>query len=350
MAPRLGCPRWPHDLREAEVSDCAKRPQGHAEAAREGGCRRPGAGAAVLVRKLRGLAPHVDAPREGEYATGPGRLMPWAKLDDGMHSHPKFMRVSLGATGVWAIGLSYAADYMTDGYVPRAVIAGRDDAALAFADELVEAGLWDAADRGWTIHDYLEFNPSREFVIADRLTRSVKAKNAADKRWGKRGASGEDAPGTAPGTSSPPPSAPDGQGSGMRSVDAPGPDPDPTRSRSVSTDVETDNNAVVVVPPPASVREEIDRACDTLAAAGMNVHDRTTVQRLADENPDVDIAEAAIRCADWLRKGRRRARHPLPTLTPFVTADDAPKKAAGAQKADYAKYDRGTIRSGGGSE
>jgi hypothetical protein len=266
--------------------------------------------------------------------------MPWAKLDDGMHSHPKFMQVSLGATGVWAIGLSYAADYLTDGYVPKAVVAGRDDEALKFAEELVGAGLWDAAERGWLIHDYLDFNPSKELVLAERLKRSIQAKNAADKRWGKHPESGEDASGSASGMPPPGPRAPAGQGASMGHVDAPV--PDPTRTRSVSTEVETDNSAVVVVPPPASVREEIDRACDTLAQVGLYVHDRTTVQRLADEHPQVDIAEAAIRCAAWKRKAGRRVSHPLRALMPFVQAEDAPKKA-GVTSAEFSQYDHGTI-------
>ncbi len=94
---------------------------------------------------------------------------------------------------------------------------------------------------------------------------------------------------------------------------------------------------VTVVPPPVQVPAEIDRACDTLAAAGLHVHDRTTVKRMADQHPQVDIEEAAIRCAAWLRASNRKVRHPLRALEPFVTADDAPQSQQ-HKAAAFAEY------------
>ena len=35
------------------------------------------------------------------------RAMPWARLDDKFHDHPKIVEVSLAAAGLYAIGLSY---------------------------------------------------------------------------------------------------------------------------------------------------------------------------------------------------------------------------------------------------
>lgn len=96
--------------------------------------------------------------------------------------------------------------------------------------------------------------------------------------------------------------------------------------------------------PPAaallSLPESIENACDTLAAAGLHVHDRTTVSRLAAQHPDVDIVEAAIRCAHWGRG--RRIKHPLAALRTIVEGDDAPRlpKAADAR---FARFDESTI-------
>lgn len=247
--------------------------------------------------------------------------MPWAKLDDGMHSHPKFMQVSLGAVGLWTVGLSYAADYLTDGLVPRAVALGRGEDAPAFAAELVAAGLWDEDARGWVVHDYLECNPSRAQVESERAARSARAQQAAAKRHSKRPASAERDV------------TPE-----QRRADA----PDPTRPDPSSTDVETDDSArgAVVVPPPPAVSEETDRVCDTLGQAGLNVYDRTAMQALLAKHPEVDGVEAAIRCANWARG--KRAKHPLKALAPFLAAEDAPKRQIPQES--RSKYDEGTIQ------
>lgn len=76
--------------------------------------------------------------------------MPWAKIDDGLHANEKFAAVSLGATGLWTLCLSWTTDKLKDGFVPTAMVnrlGGRDGQDLAA--ELVEAGLWDEAEGGY---------------------------------------------------------------------------------------------------------------------------------------------------------------------------------------------------------
>ena len=45
--------------------------------------------------------------------------MPWFKVDDTWHSHPKARRASLGAVGLWSMCGSYSMAYKTDGWVPE---------------------------------------------------------------------------------------------------------------------------------------------------------------------------------------------------------------------------------------
>lgn len=114
--------------------------------------------------------------------------MPWLKLDDEMGEHRKTKRVlrtgglqGLAAFGLHSLGLLYSARYLTDGHVERdmvdetmdlARVRERDRSSVISA---LEAGtermpaLWvPAADGGWEIHDYLEYNPTRADVIAQR--------------------------------------------------------------------------------------------------------------------------------------------------------------------------------------
>lgn len=118
--------------------------------------------------------------------------MSWAKLDDGMWSHPKFLDLSNGAIGVWAKALSWSAQQLRDGAIPRALKAmmRATDAEVA---ELVNAELWDETEDGWQIHDYLAFNPSRESVLAERDKGKERAKAShARRRKEKSDSSGED--------------------------------------------------------------------------------------------------------------------------------------------------------------
>jgi hypothetical protein len=50
-------------------------------------------------------------------------------------------------------------------------------------DELVRAGLWDRDDKGYVIHDYLEYNPSKAQVLAVREAKSEAGKRGAATRW-----------------------------------------------------------------------------------------------------------------------------------------------------------------------
>lgn len=122
--------------------------------------------------------------------------MPWAKVDDKLHGHPKAIEAGLEALGLWTLALSWVSSYLTDGFVPEGQIV-RIGGSIEMADKLIAAGLWERRDGGYQIHDYLEYNPSAEEIDEQRaknrrkqqlyddpyLTRQVKARDGNHCRY-----------------------------------------------------------------------------------------------------------------------------------------------------------------------
>jgi hypothetical protein len=122
-------------------------------------------------------------------AAGPDRKdpdpMPWSRLTDDFHDHPKVVIAGNAAAGLWARCLTWSARHLHDGFVPTAVV----DSFVSPLDppdllERVErVGLMTRSEGGWLIPDFLDFNPSSAEVEAQRQKRSADAKRAADTRW-----------------------------------------------------------------------------------------------------------------------------------------------------------------------
>lgn len=95
--------------------------------------------------------------------------MTWLRLDDGFAAHPKVAHLSPHAFKLHVSALCYCAQFLTDGFVPTArpglLMEGYRPAQVT---ELVDAGLWEPAEGGYWLHDYLKYNPSREKVEAER--------------------------------------------------------------------------------------------------------------------------------------------------------------------------------------
>jgi len=99
----------------------------------------------------------------------------YAKFDDGFPDHPKVRDLSDAAYRLHSSGILHCARWLTDGHVTASVVGDllrrstqkRRDAALA---ELLASGLWReiAAGQVYEIHDYLDWNDSRERVEARR--------------------------------------------------------------------------------------------------------------------------------------------------------------------------------------
>lgn len=96
-------------------------------------------------------------------------VMPWAKVDDNFHDHPKIVRLldepdGLTAVGLWTICLAWARKHHKRGQT-EALIAHGVPRRLTGCDPtlpslLVKVGLWTECADGWMIHDYKDYLPS----------------------------------------------------------------------------------------------------------------------------------------------------------------------------------------------
>jgi hypothetical protein len=118
--------------------------------------------------------------------------MAWVKLDDAFLDHPKFLRVGPLATLLHVAAIAWCNRNLTDGVIPRAQparlvawhlvndeldpeVVGKLDVespAVAWGcliQGLLAARLWlEREDGDYEIHDYLDFQPSREQVLSER--------------------------------------------------------------------------------------------------------------------------------------------------------------------------------------
>jgi hypothetical protein len=92
--------------------------------------------------------------------------MPWFRLDDSFHSHPKIMAAGNEAIGLYVRCGTYAAQHSTDGFIPEQLALQYGTPKLA--ETLVRAKLWRRVRGGWRMPDYLDYNPSKEAVDKDR--------------------------------------------------------------------------------------------------------------------------------------------------------------------------------------
>jgi hypothetical protein len=109
--------------------------------------------------------------------------MPWFKVDDGFHGHPKVVELSTSAVGVWTLCGSWCAKYLTDGAVNLKTIVrlgGQDSDAL----ELVRSGLWLETGDGFQFNDWEKYQPLKATVEAEREAAQERMRSVRAKRKG----------------------------------------------------------------------------------------------------------------------------------------------------------------------
>jgi hypothetical protein len=126
--------------------------------------------------------------------------MPWFRIDDKAHSHPKLIKAGNAALGLWLRCGAYAAQHLTDGIVPGvlAELYGTKPQAA----KLVKAGLWhehghdcrsgcpDPAPGDYVFHDFLDDgrNTSRARHEAEKKkARDRQSKHREERRGGAPG-------------------------------------------------------------------------------------------------------------------------------------------------------------------
>ncbi len=139
--------------------------------------------------------------------------MPWVRLDEAFAQHPKVAAAGPLAIALQVAGLCYCNQNLTDGFIPRAVartlvdwqvdredgrvytvgvtcgMSGNDLECEWVIDLMLERGIWIEAPGGYRIHDYLDYQPSKAQVLAER-----EQKRAAGRKGGLASSQGKQAP------------------------------------------------------------------------------------------------------------------------------------------------------------
>lgn len=109
--------------------------------------------------------------------------MPWFKVDDGFHGHPKVVELSLSAVGLWTLAGSWCAKYLTDGAIGEQTVI-RLGATPAHAAELVAVHLWDTVLGGYEFEDWADYQPLKADVEAERRAAQERMRGVRAKKKG----------------------------------------------------------------------------------------------------------------------------------------------------------------------
>jgi hypothetical protein len=143
--------------------------------------------------------------------------VPWVRLDDRITEHPKIVEVGPLGLALFVAGLAYCNRNLTDGFIPWATaqkllswqfleppengdgqnrtvmdigissgLSGADINSDYVVTLLVTAGLWEKRDDGYTIHDFLDSQPSKKQAL------SARKKDRARQHKHRKRASSED--------------------------------------------------------------------------------------------------------------------------------------------------------------
>jgi len=111
--------------------------------------------------------------------------MPWFKVDDSFHSHPKVLAATPAALGLWVVAGSWSGANLSDGLVPDHVLPRLLPDSATLARELVAAGLWKRVRGGYRFHDWSDFNPQRTIIEEERKAARERMRKL---RSGRKGA------------------------------------------------------------------------------------------------------------------------------------------------------------------
>ena len=140
--------------------------------------------------------------------------MVWVKIDDHFDEHPKIAAVGPLGIALWLTGLAYCNRNQTNGKIPATIalrllsfefphptdgddctilVGGErsaDEEQIGFVPDryfipnmLVAAGLWEEIPGGYLVHDYTDYQPTKEELAAER-----EQKRAAGKAGGQASA------------------------------------------------------------------------------------------------------------------------------------------------------------------
>jgi hypothetical protein len=142
--------------------------------------------------------------------------MTWFKVDDSFYDHPKVFDAPDCAVALWTRAAAWSARNLTDGFVPAGMPARLCDDPDTAVKELVRRGLWLRAKDGYRFHDWADYQPTREDVLAERKRWAEKKANQRAARraeMDKPSSTGKVSPHVSPGDS--PEDSPQGHPRGL---------------------------------------------------------------------------------------------------------------------------------------
>lgn len=130
----------------------------------------------------------------------------WARLDDNFPAHPKILEAGAICELIQVRAICYCSRYLTDGYIPAAAVpmlltglerigiltgsmSGQDALHVDWPSLMVAHGLWHRVNKaqriGYTIHDFLDYNPSKKEIDEERNRKREAGLKGANSRWGR---------------------------------------------------------------------------------------------------------------------------------------------------------------------
>lgn len=95
-------------------------------------------------------------------------MSPFIRLCDSYIDHPKFLALSAGAFRLWHEGIAFCRKHQTDGLIDGSALLGFRYYKPQFLAEL-KVALWETAPSGYQIHDYLDWNLSKQAENEQKL-------------------------------------------------------------------------------------------------------------------------------------------------------------------------------------
>ncbi len=107
--------------------------------------------------------------------------MGWVKLDDHIGTHPKILEVGPAPAWLWVCAIAYCQANSTGGLISRRAIRQllqiNPQQLHRYLTKLTKASLLDSTPEGFSVHDYLDFNETREAGLERRFAlTAVRAK------------------------------------------------------------------------------------------------------------------------------------------------------------------------------
>lgn len=129
--------------------------------------------------------------------------MSWVRRDDQASIHRKVAPLDDATYRLWSEAIEWCSRNTTDGRISKGELATVSRrASVVRADTLVRQGLWHRAgwhcvsDKcppsegdGWVVHDYLDYQPSREKVRAEQAAKAERQRKWQEKRRQQKDAS-----------------------------------------------------------------------------------------------------------------------------------------------------------------